>query len=405
MSHESEKVVQVKVVYLESDKDQSTKTIRPIRVVIPETTRLANLLWEIADLIKQYVLLPLQDLPMLIACWVALTYCFQRFGYCGYLALRSATPRCGKTKLLRLLAHLVKGAPISITTCPTAAVLYRRFGTVLLLDEVDRLRNRDNEAYGQVIGVLNSGFEQGGVVERNVWGGNNWRVQQFQTYGPKALSGIEAIADTLSDRTFFVQMVRAGTRMPRLKIRQLETTFKRIREGLQAWVDGHVTDLENAYASLPNELKDLADMDDRFQDIAEPLVVLASLADAEALPTFIGPQKPSILQTLLSGLKQAAAEREPSGQEAAFLAFLDIAREALGDQDSVFSLSRDLLLKCCMVDDLDWIDSGKDLARFLKPFGLSPRQNPDGSGRGYEITRAWLTEWSNRYRRTGAVGS
>ena len=90
---------------------------------------------------------------MLIACWVALTYCFQRFGYCGYLALRSATPRCGKTKLLRLLAHLVKGAPISITTCPTAAVLYRRFGTVLLLDEVDRLRNRDNEAYGQVIGV------------------------------------------------------------------------------------------------------------------------------------------------------------------------------------------------------------------------------------------------------------
>jgi hypothetical protein len=85
---------------------------------------------------------------------VAQTYIFDAFQYCGYLLLRSAT-RCGKTRLLRLISKLVFGTP-PITTTPTPAVLFRSNRKVIFLDEVDKLRNADKEAYGEVLAVLKS---------------------------------------------------------------------------------------------------------------------------------------------------------------------------------------------------------------------------------------------------------
>src|SRR5262249_44675993 len=126
---------------------------------------LADLLDQTAHLILHYAKLPVSELAVLCACWVALTYTCEHFRYCGYLALRSATPRCGKTRLLRMIALLALGHP-SITTTPTAPVLFRGQRTVLLLDEVDRLRNSDKENFGAVLAILNVGFEKGAVVER-----------------------------------------------------------------------------------------------------------------------------------------------------------------------------------------------------------------------------------------------
>ena len=49
---------------------------------------------------------------------------------------------------------------------PTPAVLYRGKRKVLLLDEVDRLKNSDRETHGAIIGILNAGFQVGGTIER-----------------------------------------------------------------------------------------------------------------------------------------------------------------------------------------------------------------------------------------------
>ena len=130
-----------------------------------ETGGLADLLEEIALLIRRYIQLPAPDLALVIACWITLTYLYQRVQYCGYLALRSATPRCGKSRLLRLIALLARGEP-PITTMPTAATLFRTTREVLILDEVDRLRNADRDTFGDVLAVLNAGFEHGATVER-----------------------------------------------------------------------------------------------------------------------------------------------------------------------------------------------------------------------------------------------
>ena len=100
--------------------------------------QLADLIDKIEQAVIGHVLLPARELATLIAIWIAGTYSFRLFRYVGYLALRSATPRCGKTRLLRLIAAFSDGNP-PVTSIPTAATIFRSGRSVLLLDEVDKL--------------------------------------------------------------------------------------------------------------------------------------------------------------------------------------------------------------------------------------------------------------------------
>src|SRR5580765_1748068 len=52
----------------------------------PESPRLADLLDEIDVLILRFAKLPKPELAMLLAVWIAGTYTFSHFRYCGYLA-------------------------------------------------------------------------------------------------------------------------------------------------------------------------------------------------------------------------------------------------------------------------------------------------------------------------------
>lgn len=368
-----------------------------------QTVRLASVLDEIEALIRQHIQLPAEALTILIAVWIAGTYAYQRFDYFGYLALRSATPRCGKTKLLRSLAMLVKGQP-PITTQPSAAVLFRTNRDVLLLDEVDKLRNSDRDTYGEVIAVLNAGFEKGAIVERvSKTKGDGFEVKAFPVFSPKALAGIESLADTLADRAFQIQMRRTSHKMPRMNPRRLKAQAQRIRDSLETWAGQHSEEIEAAYDNLPDELPALAAFDDRFQDIAEPLVVLASLADAERpeAPSeqANGQKVPTVFGRLMDGLKAAAGRREPSRRERELLAFLDMIEAKLIGTTGMFIGSEDLVQACQKHEGLIGIDTTTKLAGFLKHFELYPKSN--GKQRGYSLTTTWIEEWRSRYRGTG----
>jgi Protein of unknown function (DUF3631) len=389
-SRERERVGQEKV------EERFLNGIAPMLVAPAPTSevtappRVADLLDETAHLIVKYVRLPAPALAVLVACWIALTYTYQRFRYCGYLAFRSATPRCGKTQLLRIVAMLSFGHP-KLTTTPPAAVLYRRKGKVLILDEVDKLRNADKENYGIVLSILNVGFEAGAVIERTETKTKDFEVKEWPVYGPKAFAGIEGLADTLSDRAFQIQMERTPQRMPRFSMRLLDELADQLREGFTQWASAHGDEAEAAYEALPDALPTLKGFDDRFQDIAEPLIVLAALADEER------PEGPAVLPRLLVGLGAAAGRREPSGRERQLLTFLDIAELLLNDAEEVFVGSSVLVERCQEREDLSRIETPRALAGFLKHFDLFPGFNSKKTERGYTVRREWLTEWRQKY--------
>lgn len=357
-----------------------------------EPARLADLLDEVAHLISRYTRLPVAAFAMLIACWIANTYLYERFRYCGYLALRSATPRCGKSRVLQILAQLVAGHP-SINANPTAATLFRSSKKVLVLDEVDRLRNADKENFGTVMAILNVGFERGAAVERvEKAKGGQFEVKEFPVYRPVALAGIESLADTVADRCFNVQMERAADRLPRFSTRVLEDFFAQVRQSFQGWSERFGDQVETAYDNLPDQLGQLQDFDDRFQDIAEPLVVIAAVADAER------PDGPAVTPRLLKGLAAAAGRREPSGRERELLAFLEIVDPILNGADEVFVASSHLVEQCQGREELSRIETARGLAGLLKHFDLFPKSH-SGKTRGYDIRRDWVSTWGARYGR------
>lgn len=357
---------------------------------------LASILEQIAGLLNRYIYLPHSSLEILIACWITLTYCFEKFEFCGYLTIQSATPRCGKSRLITLIRYLVNGTP-PISTIPTPANLYRSPHKVILLDEVDKLRNRDKENYGEVLAVLNLGFQKGGTIQRlEKTSSNNFVQRDFDVYGPKLLAGIESLADTLADRSFAIRMARSPKRPPRLNTRHLAGEFNDIRQSLDQWIAQHAVAIEEVYDQLPDEVEELKDYDDRFQDISEPLWVLAIIADAEHVK-----ENPNIPSTktihfrLLLALKELAKNRTPSGKEEAFRAFHTLAGNLLNGQNQVFVSTKDLVKECVKIEELDWINHPRKLASFLRPFDLYPVSN--GNCRGYTLTNTWVQDWGNRY--------
>lgn len=351
---------------------------------------LAVLLQRIAAIVNTYVELPRAEYGTLISLWIANTYVYQTFNSCGYLRLKSATPRCGKSRLLELVGTLVD-PPVPIMTMPTAAILFRSPRPVLILDEVDNLRQKDKEAYADVLAILNLAYKKGGVIDR--CSGPNHEVKTFDVYRPIALAGIEGIADTLADRCFMIPMKRATKRPPRLNLRKMEKEITEIRAGLSTWFQNqeHLDLIRKTYDKLPDAIPDLAWYDDRLQDVAEPLFLIATLADQMTPGS-------NLKIDFLEALAKVSEHREPSGREKGLISFLDIAHQKLGIEEEVFVSSQELVRACKEeTDDLVWIDSWVKLKNFLKNFDLSPTRNSKGTERGYWLKKAWVQEWEQRY--------
>lgn len=383
--------------YAMKEEPMPTPTLEQIEQAAQETgyafppePQLGDLIETIQSHLTRYIDFDEDSLATVIACWITLTYCYESFDYCGYLAIRSPTPRCGKSRLLKLIRlFCVDLSPI--TTQPTGATLYRTNRKVQLLDEIDQLRNKDKEAFAIAIAVLNSGFEKGGVVERCEKEGGKFVMREYPTYGPKALAGIESLADTLADRCFHIPMKRTPRRMPRLNLRKLNDRAEEVRTQLALWFEQREEELQTLYEQLPDETAYLKGFDDRFQDISEPLTILATLADEER-------QSTAILPKLLQGLRRCSNRREPSGRERDLCAFLDLVEPLLGSKTETFIESERLLALAQNHEGIHRIESTKGLASFLGHFDLAPRKSPDGGKRGYMITREWVAEWDTRYR-------
>ena len=136
---------------------------RPAASPFHGPVRVADEIDRLIHLLQHYTALPNNDLAVLLGdAWVSTRTHSSTFGTAGTSRCESATPQCGKTRLLRLIGFRQGNRkPIAF---PTAAVIFRCGWEVLLLDEVDQLRNGDKETFGALLAVLNFGFERGGAI-------------------------------------------------------------------------------------------------------------------------------------------------------------------------------------------------------------------------------------------------
>jgi hypothetical protein len=241
---------------------------------------LATLLDDVARGLARYIVMTPAQADA-VALWTSFTYVVDAFDIAPYLHVTAGTKKAGKSRLMELLRMVVKNGWYTCAT--TRAALVRKLHadkSTLLHDEIDTaLGDGKSENATALIGILNAGYSRFLTATICVGEGANITTKEFTVYSPKALAGIGALPSTIADRSIEIRLraKRKVDQVTRARDRDARAALAPLQRRLEAWGAGATSVLDGARPDLPD------DLDDRAQDIWEPLLAIAALA-GEAWP-------------------------------------------------------------------------------------------------------------------------
>ena len=328
----------------------------------------AMLLNTISGELSKYVILP-DGAGDTIAAWTLLTYSSDAFRILPNLGITSPVKRCGKTTLLEVLQGVTNKGLTASNISPAAVFrTIDKYHPTLLIDEADTFL-KDND---ELRGVLNSGHTKTTAFVIRVEGESHEPVK-FSTWGPKAISMIGTLPETLQDRSVVIELRR---KMPGESASKLDIDFESecedIRRKCQRWADDNLDQLTITRPEMPQT------NNDRLTDNWMPLFAIAQVA---------GGGWPDKIKK--SMLKMMGVEDDNLGSM-----LLEDIRDILSNgMKRIFS--DDLIEALKNKADRPWCDwnRGKGLtqnglARLLKPFSVKSKTMRIGEDRrkGYELS-------------------
>jgi putative DNA primase/helicase len=328
----------------------------------PEPVIPRAVLDEVRDFLRRFIVVDAHAL-IAIALWIAFTHCFEVAETSPRLAILSPTKRCGKSRLLELLAALCPSALSASNLTPSA--VFRTIDAekcVLLIDEADTF-TRDNE---DLRGLLNSGHTRASAyVIRSVPSGDDWAPKKFSTWAPVAVAAIGRLPETWIDRSIVISMKR---KRPAQKVERLTRRHVKARGQASALASkfarmaaDNLGTLRQAAPASPEVLND------RAADNWEALFSIADLAGGD------WPDSARAAAKSLSG---------DDGDDSLSIRLLTDIRDLFkqhGKEDRIGST--ELCEKLCALELAPWstLARGKPLtparlARMLKSFEVYPRK-------------------------------
>jgi len=202
------------------------------------------------------------------ALWIVFTYVFEAAYVAPKLWIHSPTKKCGKTRLVKVLRHLVK-KPLSASRMSPAAFyrLVEARQPTLLLDDFDSWASTSEDFRN----ILNAGFDKGDEATVWVCTGDNNEPTPFSVWCPQVISGIGQVKDTVADRCIKIALQR------KLRSQKVASTRRRHLGRLQElaqkcvrWADDNLQELHDAEPDVPEAIDD-----DRAADGWELLLAVA----------------------------------------------------------------------------------------------------------------------------------
>jgi len=251
------------------------------RVDVPE------LYDRICKYIKRFVFFTDQRWVYFLGLWVMGTYLYKVFNYYPYVWLH-AEKQSGKSLLMKILSRIAFNGDVLIH--PTAAVVFRdvsQNSISMFIDEVEQLRKQDKDLHGDIMKILNSGFENSGVVKRMEQGkGGEWVLKVYSAYSPKMFAGINEIHDVLQDRTIEIKMLRKKENEVVERYKENASLLKlhrSIRDDLYVFALAQAHKIADVYQQLTSSTEKVTGLPDRELDIWEPMFLLSDLVDGDGI--------------------------------------------------------------------------------------------------------------------------
>ena len=319
-----------------------------------------------------------------LAAWTMHTHVYRQFQHTPRLAITSPEKGCGKTTVIDLLGTLCH-SPLKMDNA-TESVIFRVIdaaakgqsaGLTLLIDEADSfMAGREG-----IRNLLNCGFEASGMVWRSVRTGQDFAPRGFGAFAPVAIAGIGELPDTVTSRSIPIRLRRKmnGERIE--KVKRYRPALSELGAAVAEWAK--TVD----FGSLPQpEIP--AHFSDREGDISTSLLAIADLA---------GGEWPCRIRDALQELFASNETESPSGM---LLADLRRIFSETGESKVASQLLCDRLGK---LEDRLWpefnnskVITPAQLARLLKPFGISPRDIRLGAQAGIKgyVLADFMDAWS-----------
>jgi putative DNA primase/helicase len=229
----------------------------------------------------------------------------------------------------------------------------------LLLDEGDTYLKQNDEMRG----VLNSGFSRASAyVIRTV--GDNHEPRQFATWCPKVIALIEALPDTLQDRSLVILLRRKlASEKPERFSKRHHRELDDLCAKCARWVVDNIEQLDDADPDLPDELND------RAQDCWRPLFAIADAVAGE------WPDEARRVALALAG--DGASDQS----ESAGVLLLGHIRDVFETKGVTALKSSELADALNANEEWPWCEwrggreiSYRGVAALLKPYGIRPQK-------------------------------
>lgn len=335
-----------------------------------------SLMKECLDTIKSYVVISSHD-ALAVVLWIFNAWAYELFSRCPLLLINAPERECGKTQLLKVVEMLVY-RPIETANISFAALfrLITNYRPTLLIDEADTFM----EGKSEMAGVVNKGYERGGVVLRvESSNGKDLTERAYKVFGPKAMAGITLerhLPSATMSRGIQIALKRKTKDDIVQRLRAADPkVFASLRSRILKFIRDNKDVLAKGWGDLPEELSD------RQQDNWEPLLAIAHCLGEEWY------QK--ACEAALQNCRETAPVKSSSNQ------LLEDIREVLSTYEERYIPSADLLEKLHEDLDMDWSTYNRggaltvrQLAKFMGAYGIKPktvRMKADYTPKGYEV--------------------
>ena len=354
------------------------------------TIDLDALLGFVEAYVRRHVILNVHQSTAMVL-WVFHCWALAAARTTPYIHVTSAEPESGKSRLIETVEPLLHRP--KRTSSMTPAVLFRAiqmYHPELLFDEIDNTF-RDKNEKTELLALLNDGYRRGGYALR-IGGSNRDQLQEFETFCPKMLAGLDELPRALATRVIRIELTR---KRPDEHVHdfypdEIAVETKELRGMLETWATVSVDTLTGMRPAKVPGLRD------RLQDCWTPLFAIADRAGGE------WPER-----ARAAALHLAAAGQEPTESLRVRL-LADIRAAFRADQRLK---TRDLIARLVEDSEAPWGDlrgkplTDRSLARLLQPFHIRSKSLRFGDEvvRGFEAN-AFEDAWT-RYLPASSHGN
>jgi Protein of unknown function (DUF3631) len=326
-----------------------------------------------------------------VTLWIAATHAQDAWEHATRLVIKSPLKRCGKSRLLDLIAELAHNVLLTVNISVAALVrtISEKDPPTILVDEADTIfaqrRGQRSEASEDLRGILNAGHQRQRPYLR--WDMANRKLDECPTFAMAAIAGIGDMPDTIEDRAVVVTMRRRASdeKVSPLRRKRDIPALHAFRDRLHLTFSVNIPKLEIMESVLPVE--------DRAADTWEPLITIADLA---------GGHWPALARAACTAMtSQATSAEDTSGER--LLADLKTVFANAGDETKALWTSN-IIENLAEIDEAPWANyhekrkdpkvSDRAIARLLRPYDIysSSVRKGDKTRKGYhreDLQDAW----------------